>query len=216
MTDPATATATAEVLEGIRRFPLYLISHGSYGPHRTRNASHRHDMLRGSTGMQPPLTMQLTYPAAPELAIARWFNTGNNPTLADLRGEVDVIEAFQMLCPGCVSHEDVRRPSASNTPSASPCSGSTACLNTTAMTTVSLEAFLHEYRITFPVGVDAHDPGVTLPITMGRFQLRGTPSLVVIDRAGRLRLNAFGQIDDLAVGATLARLIDEPRPDHIA
>ena len=26
------------------------------------------------------------------------------------------------------------------------------------------------------------------------------------------RLNAFGQADDLALGATLARLIDEPRP----
>ena len=81
-----------------------------------------------------------------------------------------------------------------------------------AMTPTSLEAFLYEYRITFPVGVDAHDPGVALPITMGRYQLRGTPSLVVIDRAGRIRLNAFGQVDDLTVGATLARLIDEPRP----
>ena len=82
-----------------------------------------------------------------------------------------------------------------------------------AMTPVSLEAFLHEYRITFPVGIDTHDPMVTLPITMSRFQLRGTPSLVVIDRAGRSRLNAFGQIDDLGVGATLAHLIDEPRSE---
>ena len=82
-----------------------------------------------------------------------------------------------------------------------------------AMTPVSLEAFLHEYRITFPVGVDAHDPGVALPVTMGRFQLRGPPSLVVIDRAGRIRVNAFGQVDDLAVGAILGRLIDEPRSE---
>ena len=63
----------------------------------------------------------------------------------------------------------------------------------------------------FSVGVDAYDPGRTVPITMGRYQLRGTPSLVVIDRGGRLRLNAFGQVDDLSVGAFLARLIDEPR-----
>ena len=46
---------------------------------------------------------------------------------------------------------------------------------------------------------------------MGRHQLRGTPSLVVIDRAGRLRVNAFRRIDDLTVGATLTRQIDEPR-----
>ena len=81
------------------------------------------------------------------------------------------------------------------------------------MTPVSLEAFLHEYQITFPVGVDAHAPGATTPITMGRYRLRGTPSLVVIDRAGSIRLSAFGHIEDLAVGAGLARLIDEPRPN---
>ena len=50
-------------------------------------------------------------------------------------------------------------------------------------------------------------------VVIEAFQLRGTPSLVVIDRAGRIRLNAFGQIDDLAVGAALARLIDEPRSE---
>ena len=30
--------------------------------------------------------------------------------------------------------------------------------------------------ISFPVGADAHDPGSTLPITMSRCQLRGTPA----------------------------------------
>ena len=48
---------------------------------------------------------------------------------------------------------------------------------------------------------------------MTRYQLRGTPSLILIDRAGRIRLNAFGHIDDLTVGARLARLVDEPAPD---
>ena len=51
--------------------------------------------------------------------------------------------------------------------------------------------------------------------TMGCYQLRGTLSLVAIDQAGRTRLDAFGQIDDLTVGATLARLIDEPRPQPV-
>ena len=157
--------------------------------------------------------MQSTYPAAPELAVTRWFNTVGNPSLVGLRGEVVVIEAFQMLCPGCVSHG---LPQAGRIQQAFGDAVTLLGLHCVfehhdAMTPVSLEAFLYEYRITFPVGVDAHVPGTTLPITMGRFQLRGTPSLVVIDRAGRIRLNAFGQIDDLAVGATLARLIDEPR-----
>ena len=156
-------------------------------------------------------------PAAPELAVARWFNTDANPTLVDLRGEVVVIEAFQMLCPGCVSHG---LPQAERIQHAFGDAVTVLGLHTVfehheAMTPTSLEAFLHEYRITFPVGVDAHAPGVALPVTMGRYQLRGTPSLVAVDRAGRIRLNAFGQIGDLTVGATLARLIDEPRPQPL-
>ena len=159
--------------------------------------------------------MQSRCPAAPELAITRWFNTADKPTLAALRGEVVVIEAFQMLCPGCVSHG---LPQAQRIQYAFGDDVTVLGLHCVfehhnAMTPVSLEAFLHEYRITFPVGFDAHHPGGALPITMERLQLQGTPSLVLIDRAGRIRLNAFGQINDLVVGATLARLIDEPPPE---
>ena len=158
--------------------------------------------------------MSSTYPDAPELAINRWFNTGSNPTLADLRGEVVVVEAFQMLCPGCVSHG---LPQAQRIQHAFGKDVTVLGLHSVfehhdAMTPVSLQAFLHEYRIMFPVGVDAHEPDSALPTTMGRYQLRGTPSLIVVDRAGRIRLNAFGQIDDLHVGAILARMIDEPGP----
>ena len=154
------------------------------------------------------------FPAAPELVVTRWFNTGANPTLADLRGEVVVIEAFQMLCPGCVSHGLPQAKRIQHVFGEDVTLLGLHCVfeHHEAMTPVSLEAFLYEYRLTFPVGVDAHDPGSALPITMSRFQLRGTPSLVAIDRAGRIRLNAFGQVDDLIVGATLARLIDEPQP----
>ena len=154
------------------------------------------------------------YPVAPELAISRWFNTADNPTLADLRGEVVVMEAFQMLCPGCVSHGLPQATRIQHTFGDAVTVLGLHCVfeHHAAMTPVSLEAFLYEYRITFPVGVDAHDGRAALPITMGRYQLRGTPSLLVIDRAGHIRLNAFGQIDDLIVGATLARLIDEPQP----
>ena len=161
--------------------------------------------------------MQTKYASAPDLAITRWFNTANNLTLGGLRGEVVVLEVFQMLCPGCVSHG---LPQAKRIQQAFGDDITVLGLHCVfehhdAMTPVSLEAFLHEYRITFPVGVDTHAPGIAMPVTMSRFQLRGTPSMVIIDRAGRIRLNAFGQIDDLAVGATLARLIDEPNSEPV-
>ena len=158
------------------------------------------------------MTTESMFPVAPELAISRWFNTDDTPTLADLRGEVVVMEAFQMLCPGCVSHGLPQAQRIQQMFGDELTLLGLHCVfeHHEAMTPVSLEAFLYEYRISFPVGVDAHDPGVTTPITMGRYQLRGTPSLVAIDRAGRIRVNAFGQADDLLVGARLARLIDEP------
>ena len=160
------------------------------------------------------MTTEPTFPVAPELAISRWFNTDDTPTLADLKGEVVVMEAFQMLCPGCVSHglPQAQRIQQMFGDELTVLGLHCVFEHHEAMTPVSLEAFLYEYRISFPVGVDAHEPGVTTPITMGRYQLRGTPSLVVIDRAGRIRVHAFGQADDLLVGATLARLIDEPHP----
>ena len=153
---------------------------------------------------------------APELAVSQWFNTDNGFTLAGLRGHVVVIEAFQMLCPGCVSHG---LPQAQRIHQTFGADLTVLGLHTVfehhaAMTPVSLAAFLHEYRITFPVGVDTPEAGIETPITMRRYHLRGTPSLIVIDRDGRLRINAFGHIDDLTLGAALARLIDEHRtPD---
>ncbi|MBM3658413.1 MAG: redoxin domain-containing protein [Actinobacteria bacterium] len=151
---------------------------------------------------------------APPLEVSTWFNTQEPLSLEDLRGQVVVIEAFQMLCPGCVSHG---LPQAQRIVDTFGGDVTVLGLHTVfehhdAMTPVSLAAFLYEYRIGFPVGVDAHDrPGGT-PITMARYQLRGTPSLVLIDRAGSIRLDAFGHVDDLTVGATIARLIDEPVP----
>ena len=161
------------------------------------------------------MTMQLTNNTAPELAITQWFNASENPTLGELKGEVVVIEAFQMLCPGCVSHglPQAKRIHENFGDQVTLLGLHTVFEHHDAMTPVSLEAFLHEYQISFPVGVDAHTPGVTTPITMGRYRLRGTPSLVVIDREGRIRVNAFGHVEDLAIGAALARLIDEPRSE---
>ena len=151
---------------------------------------------------------------APPLEVSKWFNTEAPMSLADLRGRVVAIEAFQMLCPGCVSHG---LPQAQRIADMFGGEVTVLGLHTVfehhdAMGPVSLAAFLHEYGIRFPVCVDAHDQPGGMPITMSRFQLRGTPSLILIDRGGRVRLNAFGHVDDLTVGATLARLIDEASP----
>lgn len=156
---------------------------------------------------------QITAPAAPELEVSEWLNTSQPLSLAALRGQVVVIEAFQMLCPGCVAHglPQVQRVQRAFGGDLVVLGLHTVFEHHAAMTPTALEAFLHEYRVTFPVGVDAPGEG-PVPITMQRYSLRGTPSLLLIDRSGRLRANVFGAIDDLSLGAALARLIDEPAP----
>ena len=46
----------------------------------------------------------MNFEATPELQTTDWLNTDEPVSLGALRGKVVVIEAFQMLCPGCVSH----------------------------------------------------------------------------------------------------------------
>lgn len=148
---------------------------------------------------------------APPWTTCAWFNSGQGLQPADLRGKVVVLHAFQMLCPACVSHglPQAQRIHASFARHGVAVIGlHTVFEHHAAMTPVSLQAFLHEYRISFPVGVDAPsaDARDPIPMTMQAYGLQGTPSLVLIDRNGHLRHHAFGVEDDLAVGAAIAAL----------
>jgi hypothetical protein len=160
------------------------------------------------------MTTANEYPAAPELQVQRWFNTSTALTLAALRGKVVVIEAFQMLCPGCVSHGLPQASAIAETFTADQVAVlglHSVFEHHDAMQPHALEAFLHEYRIQFPVAVDL--PAATgagpIPQTMQAYALRGTPSLLLIDRAGRLRANYFGSISDMQVAAAIAALVYE-------
>ncbi|ACI91398.1 thiol-disulfide isomerase and thioredoxins [Afipia carboxidovorans OM5] len=150
---------------------------------------------------------------APELAISQWFNTDTPLTLAQLRGRVVVLHAFQMLCPGCVQGGIPQAQRIANL--FSPDKVAVIGLHTVfehhdAMTPVALKAFLHEYRITFPVGVDVPGECTPIPQTMAAYGMQGTPTLILIDRAGRIRKHGFGAEDDLRVGADIALLTAEP------
>ena len=147
----------------------------------------------------------------PELQVSQWFNTQQDITLKSLRGKVVVLEAFQMLCPGCVRHGI---PLAQRVDAAFP-KDKVAVLGLhtvfehhAAMTPVSLKAFLHEYRITFPVGVDAAGSG-DMPKTMQAFNMRGTPSLLLFDKSGALRAHHFAEVSELLLGAEIATLLNQ-------
>lgn len=151
--------------------------------------------------------------AAPAWHVSAWLNTNGPLTLADLRGRVVVMHAFQMLCPGCVSHgiPQAQRIAALFRPEQVCVVGfHTVFEHHDAMGPVSLAAFLYEYRVRFPVAIDEAGVGAPIPKTMEAYQMRGTPTLILIDKQGRLRMNAFGRPDDMAVGAAIAALVGEP------
>ena len=148
---------------------------------------------------------------APAITVAQWFNTDKALELEQLRGRVVIIEAFQMLCPGCVSHgipQALRIHDTFTREDVVVLGLHTVFEHHAAMTPVSLAAFLHEYKIPFPVGVDTPQDG-GMPVTMSAYAMRGTPTLIMIDAQGRLRQQWFGAPSDLAVGAEIMKLIIE-------
>ena len=152
---------------------------------------------------------------APEWHIAEWLNTPEPIRLDEQRGRVVVACAFQMLCPGCVAHAIPQLKAVYEL--FAPQDALVVGLHTVfehhdAMTTTSLRAFLHENRIRFPVGVDSPpEDGGAVPMTMQAYQMQGTPTLLLIDHAGRLRRQVFGHLSDLELGAAIASTVAEQR-----
>jgi thiol-disulfide isomerase/thioredoxin len=144
---------------------------------------------------------------APELDVSAWIGTPS--PLESLRGRVVLVEAFQMLCPGCVRFG---LPQAQRVQHAFPevavVGFHTVFEHHEVTGPDALAAFLSEFGIDFPVGIDRHD-GQAIPVTMKRYELRGTPSTLVIDKAGHLRFSHFGTLDDLNLGVVLGRLLEE-------
>ena len=148
---------------------------------------------------------------APELDVAQWFNTPTPLTLAGLRGKVVALHAFQMLCPGCVAEglPQAKRMARLFDPARVAVIGlHTVFEHHAVMTPEALAVFIREYRLGFPIAVDRPD-GQGLPHTMAAYGLEGTPSLVLIDRQGRIRKQSLGAQDDMAVGAEIGLLLGE-------
>lgn len=141
----------------------------------------------------------------PPWTIAHWFNAPSPITLESLRGRAVLAVAFQMLCPGCVSQGLPQAQKARATfreQDLAVIGLHTVFEHHEAQGSVTaLEAFLHEYRIKFPVGIDAQGNG--FPVTMRAYGMRGTPTTLLYDRTGALRMHQFGHVDDMALGASI-------------
>lgn len=149
----------------------------------------------------------------PELSVSRWVNSREMLSLERLRGRVVVLLAFQMLCPGCIENAipQIKRLRARFNPAEVAIIGLHSVFeNHSAMTPEALEVFVNEFKLPFPVAIDQPD-GDDMPRTMAAYQMQGTPTLLIFDRAGRLRRHYFGQPDDIMLAAEIMALAIEQK-----
>jgi hypothetical protein len=66
-----------------------------------------------------------------------------------------------------------------------------------------------------PVAIVAEGPD-GVPLTFRAYAMQGTPTLLLIDPAGRLRMQKFGHVDDMRLGAIVATVIAEDRQIDVA
>jgi hypothetical protein len=156
--------------------------------------------------------MTTTAAYAPELLVHSWFNTDRPLLLAGLRGRVVALAAFQVLCPNSIASgiPQAQRIHETFAPSDVAVIGLHATFeHHDAFSSAVLKAFVHEYRLKWPIAIDQPNPASPIPLTMERYKMRGTPSLVLIDRHGFVRKHTFGSVDDLRLGAEIGALVQE-------
>jgi peroxiredoxin len=149
----------------------------------------------------------------PELAVAGWLNTREPLSLERLKGRVVIVLAFQMLCPGCVEHAipQARRLRARfNAEQVAIIGLHSVFEHHQVMTPAALEVFVSEFKMPFPVAIDEPD-GDGMPKTMAAYQMQGTPTLLIFDRAGRLRRHYFGKPDDIMLAAEIMAMAIEDK-----
>jgi peroxiredoxin len=163
--------------------------------------------------------MTIPSTCAPDFVVQAWFNTDRPISLSGLRGRVVVLVAFQALCPNSVA---VGVPQARRIHETfEPKDVAVIGLHSTfehhdAYSPAVLKAFIQEHRLKFPIALDQPNAAGPIPHTMERYKMRGTPSLVLIDRQGSVRKHAFGAAEDLRIGAEIGALTQESAAPALA
>lgn len=148
----------------------------------------------------------------PQWEITQWLNTPQPLSLAGLAGKVVVVHAFQMLCKGCVQDalpQAQRLYERFARSDVAVVGIHTVFEHKDVMTPKALEAFVHEFGWSFPIGIDAAGIDGRLPRTMDAYEMQGTPTLLIFDRKGRLRRHYFGKPDDIMLGAEIMAMVIE-------
>ncbi|OUR93538.1 hypothetical protein A9Q84_18895 [Halobacteriovorax marinus] len=151
---------------------------------------------------------------AKELVIDKWVNAPEGFELKVKDSSIKIIHVFQMLCPGCVYKgipQTQELYSKFNSDDVKVVGLHSVFENHEAMQPHALKVFISEWRLPFPVAIDKRLEGEWMPETMKAYQLEGTPSLIIIDRDGSLKLKHFGLIDQEKLEIFINELINNKK-----
>ncbi len=138
---------------------------------------------------------------APEWDIAEWINSPP-VRLQDMRGQVVVIDFFQLWCPACNSfsipttlqwEKDFAQDIAEDRMKI--VSIHTVFEGHEHQNVRRLRKFVEKTGFGHPVGNDRHDIDDRLPNTMILYGTRGTPEVAIIDKEGRIAYQRIGFFD---------------------
>lgn len=135
---------------------------------------------------------------AQSLLIEKWINAPENYNLDIADGLIKIIHVFQMLCPGCVYKgipQAIELYQKYNSNDIKVIGLHSVFEHHHAMQPHALEVFVSEWALPFPVAIDQHIGNQTMPETMKNYRLMGTPTLIIIDHLGYLKLKHFGHLD---------------------
>ena len=137
-----------------------------------------------------------------------WLNTDDDDAITrGLSGKMVVVHAFQMLCPGCITHSLPQFANVSRLFAAQEIEFialHTVFEHHQAMNNDALAACVSEFGYTFKIAVDYNPRQTGLPNTMQAWQLQGTPSLLIFDQTGQLLVHHFGRLSDLAIAKVIS------------
>jgi thiol-disulfide isomerase/thioredoxin len=147
---------------------------------------------------------------AKPMITSQWFNSDKPLTFEDFRGRVTLVTIFQFLCPSCVSHaipqaKRVRDLFAEE--DVVVIGLHSVFKQHEAQAPDAVERMIRQHDIRFPIAIDKQEGGARLGETYQSYELRGTPTQLLLDRDGNLRKNKFGFDPDLQLGAEIMSLL---------
>ncbi len=152
---------------------------------------------------------------APAWDVSEWINS-QKFELNDLKGQVVIIEFFQLWCPGCnafsiplIKKWHQRFAKEIENKRLKIVSIHTVFEGFDFQSPARLRKFLKRKDIRHPVGVDRPQAGTHVPRTMDRFGTSGTPEMAIVDKAGYIRFQEFGGFQIEPAERLIRRLLKE-------